>query len=380
MRTLAPPLLPATLLLAVLAGSAGAQTRYLAFGDSVTEGTGDVGHVGGYPIRLDTMLAGAVVENHGFAGERTPEGLSRIDGVLAAGGDVLLLMEGTNDITRAEISQETTLFNLGEMARKAEARGIEAVHATLIPRWPMARRDRDNFETQEVNQSLRDLAGSRGRRLVDNFEVYSVQPDLFARLYTDKLPADPVGHPNPAGYDLMAATFRDVLLGADRVPPVPGVISPNHGEIGVSANAPIVVDVWDFGQGIDGQSVELLVDGEVVPAAVSASGDRVTASYTPPSPLSGLVRVGLRAADTASPVNRFDRELARFSIGGQGLILGDIDFDGRVDGLDVDRMEITFGLRATERAFDERADLNGDGVVDGLDLALLASNFGRSVP
>ena len=73
--------------------------------------------------------------NRGVGGEKTPEGLSRIDQVLDEGGDVLLLMEGSNDISR-NISIETTLFDLGEMARRAEERGLEVVHATVIPRIP----------------------------------------------------------------------------------------------------------------------------------------------------------------------------------------------------------------------------------------------------
>ena len=55
-----------------------------------------------------------------------PGGLTRIDGVLNAvptSTDVLLLMEGTNDISQRASSFETTRFNLNQMARKAENRG-----------------------------------------------------------------------------------------------------------------------------------------------------------------------------------------------------------------------------------------------------------------
>ena len=351
------------------------QTIYVVFGDSITAGD----ESGGYPPRLERLVADSVLLNRGSGGERTPEGLTRIDDVLGEGGDVLLLMEGTNDISRPDlISNETTLFNLGEMARKAEDTGLEAIHATLIPRLPNAKTDRDNFINQDFNQNLRDLAGNRGRRVVDNWEVFSGETDLFARLY-DTTPTDPVGHPNPQGYDLMAGVFADVLNGLDRIPPVPGIISPNHGDVNVSSTTSIVVDVWDFGAGLDSLSADLTVNGVDVQAdGVSDSSNHATLTYTPATPLDGLVRVGLRATDTASLANSVDREIARFIVGASSLIDGDINLDGRVDGGDLIRLALAFGKRRPQRGYDPRSDLNNDAVVDGMDLAILASNFGRS--
>ncbi|HJS36702.1 MAG TPA: GDSL-type esterase/lipase family protein, partial [Burkholderiales bacterium] len=76
----------------------------LAFGDSITFGTGDDTTRAelGYPPRLEALLVqrgrSAVVINAGVPGETTMEGVSRINSVLDPGGEVLLLMEGTNDI------------------------------------------------------------------------------------------------------------------------------------------------------------------------------------------------------------------------------------------------------------------------------------------
>src|SRR5215218_3096117 len=93
----------------LLAASAQAQTAYIGFGDSITAGVGDddLRTEKGYPPRLEALLQGAainaVVENYGVPGEDTVQGLSRINGVLneaALSGDVLILMEGTNDISR----------------------------------------------------------------------------------------------------------------------------------------------------------------------------------------------------------------------------------------------------------------------------------------
>src|SRR5206468_7312070 len=93
------------LLLGAIPMLASAQTSpkaYLAFGDSITFGVGDdpARTSPGYPPRLQTLLVtagvNATVANYGMSGEKTPDGLTRIDAVLANGkpGDVLILMEG----------------------------------------------------------------------------------------------------------------------------------------------------------------------------------------------------------------------------------------------------------------------------------------------
>ncbi|HEV7784264.1 MAG TPA: GDSL-type esterase/lipase family protein, partial [Thermoanaerobaculia bacterium] len=82
------------LILGLVPSLAGAQTtprKYLAFGDSITEGRGDdpTRAALGYPPRLQVLLqtagVSATVLNRGLGGERTPDALSRIDGVIAEG-------------------------------------------------------------------------------------------------------------------------------------------------------------------------------------------------------------------------------------------------------------------------------------------------------
>lgn len=352
------------------------QTVYLAFGDSITQGDLENGD---YASPLAELLEDAIVENHGLGGEKTPDGLTRLDLVLALsqGADVLLLMEGTNDIS-VGISQETTLFNLNAMASKATAQGLETVHATMIPRLPNAKVDRQNVLNQELVQEIRILAGTRQRRLVDNFEMFSEEEDRFARLYTDN-PNDPVGHPNSAGYELMAQTFADVLTDDDTVPPVPGLLRPNHGATDVPADTSITVELWDFGQGIASQSVALLVEDAVVAATLSGSSRNAVLTYQPPNPLAGIVQVALRASDQAVPANRLDREIASFTIAGTAPLPGDINADGRADGADLVMLGVSFGSSPPSIRYYAPADLDGDGEIDGADLAILAANFGQSL-
>ena len=366
------------------AASAGAQTRYVAFGDSITEGNvGDDPSRSelGYPPRLEALLAGAgtaaEVVNRGVGGEKTYQGITRIDSVLAEGGDILLLMEGTNDISQ-DISRQTTLHNLREMARKAEEAGFAVIHATCIPRYPEARKDPGNLDQQAMNEGIRDIAGSRGRELADPFEVFGREPDLFDRFYAPAVPQDPVGHPNPAGYDLLARTFFDLLTDRDDVPPVTGVITPRNGEKEVSATQGLDVDVWDFGRGIDLGSTSLLVDGTPVSTIVQGNARGANLRYVPPQPWRGVVRVGLRSRDQATPPNSVDREVAKFVVAGTVFLPGDIDEDGRVDGADLLPLARAFGARRNERRFLAAADLNDDDVVDGIDLAQLAVNFGQA--
>jgi lysophospholipase L1-like esterase len=380
------PLAVLLLTLPVLsAGAAAAQTGYIAFGDSITFGVGDdpLRTDKGYPARLQALLQGsginAVVENRGIGGEATPEGLARIDGVLAESaltGDVLVLMEGTNDISRG-FSVESIRFNLNEMARRAEARGLSVVHATTIPRLPNARFDSQNVTNTRLNQNIRDMAGRRERKLADPFEVFSTTPDLFTRYYYQGND-DPVGHPNAAGYDLLAQVFFDVIRGVDRVPPVAGLVSPEHGASNVSPSAPVSVEVWDFGLGIDLSATTLVVNGVVTGIVPTGDARHATLTYQPATPLAGVVSVGLRSRDLAAPANTVDRQIARFTIAGTQVLKGDLDQDGRVDGADLLRFARRFGSRRTDPLYSDLADLNADDVIDGQDLAILASNFGKS--
>ena len=372
------------LLLLAAASPLTAQTQYLAFGDSITEGVGDdaTRTEKGYPPRLETLLVNSgrtdTVENRGLGGEKTPDGLERIVLELASlpDADVLLLMEGTNDISR-NIGLETTVFNLDSMADLAEDRGMRAVHATVIPRIPNARVDDDNLLNQQMNGLIRNLAFLRGRDLADPFEVFGRQTNSFDRFYSDD-PLDRVGHPNGPGYDLLARIFFDLLTGVDNVSPVTGPISPVDGARAVPADSVIDVDVLDFGRGIDLTNTSLLVNGVVVPATVTGNTERIEMRYQPPQPLSGAVTVGLRSRDLATPPNTVDRQIARFVIAGTALLDGDVNEDGRVDGTDLVAFALRFGAVRGERNYKDDADFNNDGRIDGQDLAVLAANFGKS--
>ncbi|NJL29063.1 MAG: hypothetical protein HC897_14840 [Thermoanaerobaculia bacterium] len=211
-----PFLLVAVCLL--LAEPATAQ-RFLAFGDSITHGFGDTGvdcaipsSNGGYPPRLERLLRQLgvdtpEVESFGVCGEMTAAGLSRIDSVLAEGGDAILLMEGTNDIS-GQVSVETIRFNISEMARKAREAGIEPVYSSVIPRTPAASPDGNNARAFLLQTVLMDDAEVGGFAFANPFEVFSDLPDLFLNYYSDPF------HPNSLGYDRLAEAFVEPALAA----------------------------------------------------------------------------------------------------------------------------------------------------------------------
>lgn len=354
--------------------------RYIAFGDSITFGIGDDPNRAnpGYPPRLEQLLnsrgVSATVINAGLSGEDTAGALSRVNRVLQDGGDFFLLMEGTNDINE-KVSRETTLFNLDQLAARAEAKGLQAVHGTVPPRLPSANYDGNNHITADLAAGVRELAFSKQRRLADPFEAFFHGTADFTLLYTggsDKL------HPNAAGYDLMARVFADVLTNVDTMPPVTGVVNPADGETNVPNTTPVSLALYDFGAGIDLANTKLLINGQQVDTPLTGSTKKVEISYAPPQPWLGIITVGIHTRDTATPPNTVDRTLSTFIAAGTTFLPGDIDRNGRVDGFDLLLLAPAFGARRSDANFRLTADLNGDGVVDGLDLAILASNFGHS--
>ncbi len=382
-----PILLAAALALAAAAADA-QDLVYLAFGDSITDGVGDKSVPGGYPPRLQRLLRDAgesvVVENHGLSGENTSQALSRIGSVLARGGDCLLLMEGTNDVTmvaRGEISLETVIANLLAMADRAEGLGIRPVLATVIPRFPDAERDSRNVHNRVFAWEMRERAFLTRRALVDNYEAFNpeVEPDVFSDLYAS-IPNDGVGHPNPDGYDRMAANFADVLLERDTMAPVSGRYSPAFASEPIPLSTEIRATLYEpaGSSGIDLSETFLVINGNPVAEPTPESNRRkAELAHLGRRALGCRAKVSVRSQDRADPPNVIERVLAVYELEGRRVLPGDVDFDCRIDGADLVAFALAFGAEAGEERFDPELDFNGDDRIDGEDLALLASNFGK---
>jgi lysophospholipase L1-like esterase len=179
--------------------------RYLSFGDSITQG----GYDGNtpYPTRLefhlDTRVLDSDVINGGLPGERTGEGLFRIEGLTGLYQPAhLFYMEGTNDVTKG-LSPNKVYDNIWLSLKYAKraVRSIRPMVATLIPR-----QDDLNPETVAMNeQAVIPAAQDRNAAVCDQWTAFQSYGDLPS-LYRDHV------HPNQTGLNLLADTFYDCML------------------------------------------------------------------------------------------------------------------------------------------------------------------------
>ena len=368
-----------------VAGPAAA-VKVLAFGDSLTAGTGDEEGLG-YPRRLEKKLdEGSEVVNLGEAGETTVIGLSRIESALRVGGDVLLLMEGTNDVSAiftGELSIESTLANLDTMISKTRDAGIEAVLSSIIPRSPMAKRDRHNKTTLSLVGELRELAIGRDLRFADAYDLFDpeIVPGYFADYY-DQDPEDVIGHLNAAGYDTLTDAFADLLNEVDSQPPVIGNFEPGPLPNIIPGSSRITIPVYDFknGAGLDLQQTQLMINGNVVTDGTESDGDarKVVLSHKGEKALGCRAVLRVVAQDLAEPPNTLDRTIAIYAITGRTVLPGDVNFDCSVDGVDLVSLALRYGLDSADTGYGLIWDLNRDGVIDEIDLETLLGNFGKS--
>ena len=372
-----------------MAAPAAAQTVYLAFGDSVTFGIGDTRKPPGYPPRLEALLKAEgeniEVRNLGFPGDATIEALSRIDSVLAMDGQCIIIMLGTNDvqaIASGQLSLETAIANLETIVRKSKARGFDVILATIIPRSKDATKDRNNFFSVAFTWRVRELAAALNVSLADPWERYDIanDPDSFETLFSTTNPNDTIGHPNGAGHKAIAKLMADVVQGRDTVPPVPGQIVPSIALNEIPRNSEISTAVYEHAtsSGIDRPATQLLINGRVVSEQTEGSTRRkVTLSHKGKKELGCRTVLSVRSQDRADPPNVINRVLKVWDVQGLTVIVGDVDFDCRVDGFDLVSFAYRFGSMVGDERYLKLFDFNRDGRINGTDLSRLARNFGK---
>lgn len=192
-------------------------TRILAFGDSMTEGVTSptfgvrmltAGLPQSYPYKLQTLVSArytsqtVVVLNAGFAGKLATEDWSRFNAALSeAKPELLLLMEGANDLNGVAPSVTAAVNAMEDMVREAGRRGIFVMLATIPPQRPG---HGSNTTSPDVlaryNSSLRTMAANKGAQLID---VNALLP--VALIGKDGL------HPTEAGYERLAEIFFDAI-------------------------------------------------------------------------------------------------------------------------------------------------------------------------
>jgi lysophospholipase L1-like esterase len=162
----------------------------LAFGDSLTHGTG-VHETQSYPAIL-AQLSGHRVINAGVPGEISAKGVSRLPKLLDEyHPDLLLLCHGGNDMLR-QMNLQTTAANIRTMIREARERGI-AVLLIGVPRPGLLLGTADFYKeiATEMHVPIEDEA------LSDILQRRSLKSDRV--------------HPNTAGYRLFADMIYERL-------------------------------------------------------------------------------------------------------------------------------------------------------------------------
>jgi acyl-CoA thioesterase-1 len=153
--------------LAALAGGAAAEVRILAFGDSLTAGSGLPPSEGFVPQLQAWLRANgapdATVLNAGVPGETSAEGLARIDGALGPDIDAVIVELGANDMLRhldvgaMRENLDGILTAIGEEDLPALLAGVPAP-----PNYPAAYR-------KAFKAAFRDLARRHDAIYVSSF-------------------------------------------------------------------------------------------------------------------------------------------------------------------------------------------------------------------
>ncbi len=173
------------------------KTKFMAFGDSLTEGktsvtaggvvlvpSGTFNTSSSYVEQLSLKLAAryqdqiTTVIAQGWGNEEAGEGKNRLPGALATyNPDALLLLEGVNDLlhtsdpTKMQAAIDSALNALRTMCVTARSRGVKVFLGTLTPLDP----DKNHFfqapAVNTLNSSIKTMAAQEGATLVDLNQV-----------------------------------------------------------------------------------------------------------------------------------------------------------------------------------------------------------------
>jgi len=176
----------------------------LAFGDSVTYGTG-ASRGEDYPARL-ALLTGWQVHNAGIPGDTAREATSRIAGAVAESDAALAIIElGGNDFLQRRASADVK-EDLRAIIRTARSAGAIPVLVS-VPQLSVFGAVTGRLSDSPIYAAL-----------AEEEQVLLVE-DVFAEVLSDAtLRTDPI-HPNSEGYRLIAARIAERLERAGLLTP-----------------------------------------------------------------------------------------------------------------------------------------------------------------
>lgn len=206
-------------------------TRFVAFGDSITCGVESLfdslvvlpcpSGTNGYPERLRTMLGSYspgqafTMTKRGYPGEWAANGVNRLKTELAElmapsvlpaqRPQALLVLEGINDMNNG-ISPTRAAASVAELAQIGRLYNLTVLVATMPQTYENPNTGGSNAADQIVpfnNEVRRLLSGVQNVHIVDLYAAFGSNRSLVGG---DGL------HPTPAGYDVMAQTFRAAII------------------------------------------------------------------------------------------------------------------------------------------------------------------------
>jgi lysophospholipase L1-like esterase len=190
--------------------------RFLALGDSFTFGTtsralqreisGDT-----YVQKLEFLLRErypeqrVTVTNAGVPGQFMDQIEDRYPAALRqSNAQVLLLQGGANDInTEGARSITDVVTRLERVTRDAQGRGVAVVLATLTPQRPGSSKGTSPEVVRDLNARIRDLCRRYNTGCADLYAAFGNEQSPL--IGSDGL------HPTPAGYDVIAETYFEVI-------------------------------------------------------------------------------------------------------------------------------------------------------------------------
>lgn len=170
-----------------------ANASILAFGDSLTHGTGAAANES-YPFRLEQLIQRPVI-NAGVPGEVTAEGLARLPELLERYRPALLILcHGGNDLLRRS-DEGKAAENLRAMIRLARERGMDVV-LLGVPK-------------PDLNLSPPAFYASIAAEFAIPYDG-----DTLPAILADRARKSDYIHPNALGYRQMAEAVHTLLQAA----------------------------------------------------------------------------------------------------------------------------------------------------------------------
>jgi lysophospholipase L1-like esterase len=201
--------------------------RYVALGDSTTEGLEDPYPGGGYRGWADRLAArlaeidpGVLYANLGIRGRKLGQvRAEQLEPALAMEPDLVSIVGGVNDVLRPRADVHRLAADLEAMVEPLRASGA----TVLLMTYPdvaevMAAARRVTPRIHAFNDHIRVIAARHGARVMDLADAGPMDARFF---HADRLHANALGHERIALAAAAALDLPDAVREADPLPPAP---------------------------------------------------------------------------------------------------------------------------------------------------------------